>query len=70
MDKYIRMLIIKLSSQYKITLTNIQSYDPDKQSFKNKYSLRLKNQQTNEVAEIRPLYGKRAVIVELMQWLE
>lgn len=70
MDKYIKLLLIKLSTKYKITLINFMNYDDEKQRFKNRFNLRIVNRQTDEAAEIRPIYGKQAVINELMQWLE
>ena len=67
MDRYIKMLLIKLSPDYKITITTIMYYDDEKQRFHNIIKLYVKDRKTHKTKYI-DCYGKRALVGELMRW--
>lgn len=69
MDQHIKMLLVKLSSKYKITVTTVMYYDDEKQKFHNLVKLYVKDRETHKTNYI-DCYGKRSLIVELMKWLK
>ena len=69
MDKYIKMLLIKLSPKYKITVTTIMYYNDEKQKFSNIIKLRRKQRFDGEVYTT-DCSGKRALVSELVKWLD
>ena len=67
LDKYIKMLLIKLSPKYKITVTTIMFFDEEKERFSNIIKLYIKNKETRKTEYI-DCNGKRALVGELMKW--
>jgi len=69
MDKKIKMLLIKLSPKYKVTITTTIVYNAEKQSFGNIIRMSIKNRFNSETHKIQ-LNSKMAVVQELMTWLK
>ena len=69
MDKYIKMLLIKLSPKYKVVVTTIMFYDDENQKFSNIIKLKVTDK-TKKKDFFTDCYGKRALISELMKWAE
>ena len=68
MDKQIRMLLIKLSPRFKITVTTIMSYNDETSRFSTVIKLRVKRRFDGSVSTSEH-YGKRDLISELVKWL-
>lgn len=68
MDKYIKIMLIKLSNKYdKVTITHIQSYNREKNKLINIYKLVIKNK-----GKVRTIdcYSKRTLVQEMIKWVE
>lgn len=69
MDKYIKMLLIKLSPKYKIIITTIMFYNDETNKFSNIIKLKITHKFTGQKETI-DCNGKRALISELIKWAE
>lgn len=69
MDKYIKMMLIKLSEKYKATVTSIMFYDAEKQRIKTVVKLRIAHKGSNEAIAECSCYNKRELVGEMMKWL-
>ena len=68
MDKYIKMLLIKISQKYKVTITTIMSYDGEQNRVKNIYKIFIKSKETESVLYDKAVYNKRNLLSELVKW--
>ena len=69
MDKYIKILLIKLSPRFKVTINTTTYYDDENQKFSNIIHLKITRRFDGHVHKSR-LYGKQELIGELMKWAE
>ena len=67
-DKYIKILIIKISQKYKITITNIMTYDDEDNRIKNIFKILIKEKYGKNALCEKTVYNKRSLISELMKW--
>lgn len=68
MDKYIKIMLIKLSNKYdKVTITHIQSYNKEKNKLVNIYKFRIKDKRKVKSIDC---YSKRTLVQEMMKWVE
>lgn len=68
MDKYVKMLLTKLSPRYKVTVTTIMYYDDENERFSNIIKLRMQSRSDGEIRNIE-CRGKRELIGELIKWV-
>lgn len=67
MDKYIKMLIIKLSKKCKVTLNHKMFYSDEKERIVNVFTLIINNGDDKYKTD---LFSKRDVVSELMKWVD
>lgn len=79
MDKYIKLLLIKLSNKYdKVTITHIQSYNKEYNKITSIYKLIIKDKSEEWIDDIYEKYdttnidchNKRELIQEMMRCVE
>jgi len=68
-DKYIKILLLKLLPHYKTTVVTTMYYDEEKQKFSNLIRVYLTDKKTNETHSAT-CGGQRALVSELMKWLK
>lgn len=68
MDKYIRMLLVKLAPKYKAIVTTIMYYDPENERFANIIKLKVKNKYSGEEKDIN-LNGKQELVKKLAEMI-
>ena len=79
MDKYIKILLIKLSNKYdKVTITHIQSYNKEYNKITNIFKLSIKEKSKDWIDDIYEkydttnidCYNKRELVQEMIKWVE
>lgn len=79
MDKYIKLLLIKLSNKYdKVTITHIQSYNKEYNKITNIFKLIIKDKSDDWIDDIYEkydtitidCYNKRDLVQEMIKWVE
>jgi len=68
-DKHIKMLLIKLSPRFKVTVNTTMFYDDENQKFSNIINLKITRKVDGQVHKSR-MHGKRELISELVKWAE
>jgi hypothetical protein len=66
MDRYIKMLMAKLSQRYRITLVHITSYNPKKKRLTDVFTLDIR--QSGKKLHYKTYYSKRDVVLALAAW--
>jgi len=69
MDRYIKMLLVKLAPFYKISVVTTMYYDDEKSRISNITRLYITDKKTNKAHNVT-CGGKRALVSELMKWLK
>ena len=79
MDKYIKILLIKLSNKYdKVTITHIQSYNKEYNKITNIFKLSIKEKSKDWIDDIYEkydttnidCYNKRELVQEMIKWVQ
>lgn len=68
MDKYVKMLFIKLSQKYKVTITTIMFYNDEHKSIGNIIKLKIANKADGKTIKIADFSNKRDLVSEMMLW--
>lgn len=68
-DKYIKMLLIKLSGRYRIIFTHKMFWSDEKERLTNIFNLRISNKGGGKLLLDQNFFGKRDVVSELMKWV-
>jgi len=69
MDKYVRMMLIKLSQKFKVTITTVLYYNDEKQKFTEAIKIRRVSKFNKKEIAKAECFGKRALVVLLSEWL-
>lgn len=68
-DKYVKMLIIKLSQTYKVTVTTIMYYSEDTGRIGNMIKLKIADKDSGEILSVRDYRSKRELISGMVAWV-
>lgn len=68
MDRYIKMLLIKLSSRYRVIVTHKMFWSDEKERLMNVFNVRIFNNGGKKTLFDKDLFSKRDVVSELMKW--
>ena len=64
------MLLIKLSSRFKITVTTVMYWNEEKQQFTEIIKLKRVRKSNHKDVVKSQCFGKRNLVMELMAWLK
>lgn len=68
MDKYIKMLMVKLSQQYKATLTSVMYFVEDTGRLGTTHTLRISRKGEKAALHEYQTHSKRDLVQEMMKW--
>ena len=69
MDKRIRMLLIKLSERYKVTIFTFMTYNAERSKVSTKLRLTMKTRDKDALVHEYECFSKRDLVCEMMRWL-
>lgn len=70
MDKYIKMLIIKLSEKYHVTVTTIMFSGNEAGRVSNVIKFKLMDKEREKIIYTKDCNGKRELVSEMVKWAE